>query len=62
MKFITVASYNNSDSFIALLVNWYNNGLLPLIRQFFLIPIRINEFMISDHNVLPPAGISSVGI
>jgi hypothetical protein len=26
-------------------VNWYNNGLLPLIRQFFLAPNRINEFM-----------------
>jgi hypothetical protein len=25
-------------SFITLLVNWYNNGLLPLIRQFFLMP------------------------
>jgi hypothetical protein len=29
-------------SFIALLVNWYNNSLLPLIRQFFLIPNRFN--------------------
>jgi hypothetical protein len=28
-------------SFIALLVNWYNNRLLPLIRQFFFIPNRI---------------------
>jgi hypothetical protein len=32
-------------SFIALFVNWYNNRLLPLIRQFFLIPNRINEFV-----------------
>jgi hypothetical protein len=32
-------------SFIALLVNWYDKRLLPLIRQFFLIPKRINEFM-----------------
>jgi hypothetical protein len=24
--------------FITRLVNWYNNRLLPLIRQFFLIP------------------------
>jgi hypothetical protein len=29
---------------IALLMNWCNNRLLPLIRQFFLIPNRINEF------------------
>jgi hypothetical protein len=29
-------------SFITLLVNWYNNRLLPLIRQFFLIPNRNN--------------------
>jgi hypothetical protein len=26
-------------------MNWYNNRLLPLIRQFFLIPNRINEFL-----------------
>jgi hypothetical protein len=32
-------------SSIALLVKEYNNRLLPLIREFFLIPIRINEFM-----------------
>jgi hypothetical protein len=32
-------------SFIILLVNWYKNELLPLIRQFFLIPSRMNEFM-----------------
>jgi hypothetical protein len=34
-----------TNGFIALLVNWYINRLLPLIRQFFLIPNRINEFM-----------------
>jgi hypothetical protein len=32
-------------SFVALLVNWYNTGLLSPIRQFFLIPKRINEFV-----------------
>jgi hypothetical protein len=26
-------------------MNWYNNRLLPLIRQLFLIPNRITEFM-----------------
>jgi hypothetical protein len=31
-------------SFVTLFVNWYNNRLLQLIRQFFLIPNRINEF------------------
>jgi hypothetical protein len=30
---------------IALLVNCYSSGLLSLIRQFFLTPNRINEFM-----------------
>jgi hypothetical protein len=34
-------------TFVTLFVNWYNNRLLPLIRQFFLIPNRINEF--ADH-------------
>jgi hypothetical protein len=28
--------------FIALLVNWYSNRLLPLLRQFFLIPHELN--------------------
>jgi hypothetical protein len=32
-------------TFISLLVNWYNNGLLPLIRKFFLTPNRIIDFM-----------------
>jgi hypothetical protein len=32
-------------SFIPLFVNWYNNRLLPLIRQLFLILNNINEFM-----------------
>jgi hypothetical protein len=34
-------------SFTNLFVNWYSNTLFALIRQFFLIPNRINEFM--DH-------------
>jgi hypothetical protein len=29
---------------MVLLVNWYNNRLLPLIRQLYLIPNRIKEF------------------
>jgi hypothetical protein len=32
-------------SVIALFVNWYSNGLLPLVMQFFLTANRINEFM-----------------
>jgi hypothetical protein len=32
-------------SFIALLVNWYSNRLLPLIWQFFFISNKINHFM-----------------
>jgi hypothetical protein len=30
---------------VTLFVSWYNNRLLTLIRQFFLIPNRINEFV-----------------
>jgi hypothetical protein len=33
-------SHNNYISFITLPINWYNNRLLPLVRQFFLIPNR----------------------
>jgi hypothetical protein len=36
-------------NFITLLGNWYNNRLLPLIRQFFHIPNGINEFV--DHTL-----------
>jgi hypothetical protein len=32
-------------SFIALLVKWYSNILLPVLRQFFVITNRINKFM-----------------
>jgi hypothetical protein len=32
-------------SFVTLLVNWYNNRLLLLTRQFFHIPNRIIEFV-----------------
>jgi hypothetical protein len=46
MKLIGVIFQNNYYSFIALLLNWYNNRLLPLIMQFFLIPNRIIDFMI----------------
>jgi hypothetical protein len=35
-------------SFIALFVNWYDNRLLPLIRQFFLIANGVNEFRGSE--------------
>jgi hypothetical protein len=30
-------------SFIPFFANWYNDRLIPLIRQFFLIPNQINE-------------------
>jgi hypothetical protein len=48
-------------SFVTLFVNWYNTRLLPLIRQFFLIPNRVNEFM-DLSNVSLPASIRSDGI
>jgi hypothetical protein len=44
----------NTVSFISLLVNWYNKRLLPLIRQLFLIPNRINESVVTNTDVSPP--------
>jgi hypothetical protein len=32
-------------SFVTLFVNWYNYRLLPLIRQFFLVPNSTNQFV-----------------
>jgi hypothetical protein len=50
MKLIAVIYHDNFYShFHRPSVNWYNNGLLPLIRQFFLIPNRIDEFMVLRH-------------
>jgi hypothetical protein len=42
-------------TFITLLVNWYNNRFLPLMRQFFLIPKELMSSWISDCNASPPA-------
>jgi hypothetical protein len=45
IKFIAMISHDNYFSkFVARFVNWYNNRLLPFIRQFFLILNRFNEF------------------
>jgi hypothetical protein len=46
VKLVTVISHDiyYSDS-IALLVNWYNNKIRPLIGQVLLIPNIINVFM-----------------
>jgi hypothetical protein len=32
-------------SFVTFFLNWYNNRFLPMIRQFFLLPNRVNEFV-----------------
>jgi hypothetical protein len=48
-------------SFITLFVNWYNYRLTPLIRQFLLIPNKMNEF-VNLSNVATPVSISSAGI
>jgi hypothetical protein len=32
-------------SFITLIVNWNDNGLFPLLRQFVLTPNTVNEFV-----------------
>jgi hypothetical protein len=46
IKLIAVIFHDNYYSqFYHSFVNWYNNRLLPLIRQYFLIANRINEFM-----------------
>jgi hypothetical protein len=43
MKLIAVIYHDNYYNFFTIFVNSYNNGLLPLIRQFLLIPNRIKE-------------------
>jgi hypothetical protein len=46
MKLIAVTSDDNyTDSFIVLVVNLYNNRLLPLLRQFLLIAKGMNVIM-----------------
>jgi hypothetical protein len=42
-SFISPDNYYNH--FITLLMNWCNNRLLPVIRQFFLMQNRINYLM-----------------
>jgi hypothetical protein len=37
-----------------LLLNWYNNRLLPLVRQFFLIQIELMSLWISDRKISSP--------
>jgi hypothetical protein len=51
---------NNTVSFMALLVNWYNNRLLPFLRQLFLLQTELIGLWISDSTV--SAWISSAGI
>ena len=48
--------------FITLLINRYNDCLLPLLRKFLLIPNRIYKFMDLTSNCSTPAAISSAGI
>jgi hypothetical protein len=45
LKLITVVCIDNYCGLIAL-VNWYGSGLLPFLRQFSLIPHRVNEFRV----------------
>jgi hypothetical protein len=61
MKLIAVIAHNYYYSFISLLVNWYNNRFLILIRQFILIPNRTDEFF--ELSIVPlPTWISSARI
>jgi len=48
--------------FITLLINRYNDRLLPLLREFLLIPSRIYKFMDFTSNCSTPAVISFAGI
>jgi len=47
-------SYNYYRLFYALLVNRYNDRLLPLLGIFFLIQNRINYFKLNHTNALDP--------
>jgi len=44
----------NTICSIALLIDKYNDRLLPLLRQFFLIPNRNNKFMVFIANFSTP--------
>ena len=48
--------------FITLLVLVYNDRLYPFHRKLFLIPNRMNKFVVSERIFLPPALISTAGI
>jgi hypothetical protein len=41
--------------FVTFFVNWYNNRLLLLIRQFFLIPKELMSLWVSHSIISPPA-------
>ena len=56
------ASIITTISFIALLINTYRDRLLPLLRQFLLLPKRINKFMTSERIFLHPALNNYTGI
>jgi hypothetical protein len=49
MKLIAVISHDNNNNFFILPVSWYSTRLLPLNRQFFLIPNGINVFVDCRH-------------
>jgi hypothetical protein len=46
--------YNYCNLFFILLLEWYHDRLLPLLRQFLLIPNRINMFMDLRENCSTP--------
>jgi hypothetical protein len=48
--------------FVALFIDRYYDGLLPLLRQFLLIPNRNDNLWILERIVLPSALINSAGI
>jgi hypothetical protein len=46
VKLITMEYFDNYyGQFCRPSLNWYNNGLLPLLKQFYLIPKRMNEIV-----------------
>jgi hypothetical protein len=48
------ASIDNTVSFISSVLNWHNNRLLPLLRQFFRVPNKVNNFIVARLKVTQP--------
>jgi hypothetical protein len=61
-RLMTVIFLIATVSFIAILVNWYDNRLIPLISSSSLLQIKLTSSWISDRNVSLPTWGSCAGI